>query len=238
MEIPIYFNIEYFKKDYLKDFKEIRKSNPDLNLIEYYNLIRKTYFNLHADLSRIDMNEELLIELLCGLYKNGEFIRFLYDEYFDDINYIFDNLGLTGRKRHLSYEIFVEVIKELVANEINNIDGKIAFISAEIQEFILNEVYKIEFQINPKKNTYKGKLSNPKKLAFLQVIGFFDLPIMQNLSEDKQNEIVSLLLDADKKEFVYKNRLNLNSIDPTYQTDKYTAYQHIGEMEKILNEMQ
>ncbi|WP_407498216.1 hypothetical protein [Elizabethkingia anophelis] len=97
--------------------------------------------------------------------------------------------------------------------------------------------------LNPRANGKKIKndskrLSNPKKLALLQELGVFELPILKSLSQDKQNEIIGFLLDADKKEFVYKNRININSKDPSYQTDKYTAYQYLDEMRKMISEME
>lgn len=61
---------------------------------------------------------------------------------------------------------------------------------------------------------------------------------MKNLSDDKQNEIIGLLLDADKTEFVYKNRLNINSKNPNYQIDKYGSYKYLDEMRNLLKEME
>lgn len=87
------------------------------------------------------------------------------------------------------------------------------------------------------KNIKKTTLSNPKKLALLTELGIFDLPIMRQLSEDNQNEIIALLLDANKIEFVYKNRLNINSKNPVYQIDKYTSFQYLDDMRKLLEEL-
>jgi len=86
-------------------------------------------------------------------------------------------------------------------------------------------------------NPKKKRLSNPRKLALLHELGIFDLPKMKNLSDDSQNEIISLLLDADKTEFVYKNRLNINSKDPSYQIDKYGAYKYLDEMKRLISDI-
>jgi hypothetical protein len=85
------------------------------------------------------------------------------------------------------------------------------------------------------KNIIKIKYSNPQKLALLQELGFFDLPALKTLTETKVNELTGFLLDADPKEFVYKNRLNLKSKDPNYQTDKYTAFQYLEEMKRLIS---
>lgn len=85
-----------------------------------------------------------------------------------------------------------------------------------------------------KVNTYKIKYKNPQKLALLQELGFFELPIFNTLTETRINEITGILLNADPKEFVYKNRLNLKSKKPLYQVDKYTAYQYLEEMKRLI----
>ncbi|WP_080780240.1 hypothetical protein [Chryseobacterium phocaeense] len=89
---------------------------------------------------------------------------------------------------------------------------------------------------NHKVNTHKIKYKNPQKLALLQELGFFELPIFNTLTETRINEITGILLDADPKEFVYKNRLNLKSKSPDYQTHKYTAYQYTEEMKRLISE--
>ena len=101
----------------------------------------------------------------------------------------------------------------------------------EFKKYLLE---KTKITLNQKPKT---KLSNPKKLALLCELGIFDLPLMKGLSDEQQNEIIGLILDADKKEFVYKNRLNINSKDPNYQIDKYGSYKYLEEMRTLINNL-
>lgn len=127
-----------------------------------------------------------------------------------------------------------DIIKEIITENIERLGGMIDYVVLEIQEFIINEIYKIEFlDINKKESSGKS-YSNPQKLALLHELGFFELPIFKNINETKINEITGFLLNANPKEFVYKNRLNLKSKSPNYQTDKYTAYQYLEEMKKLI----
>ena len=117
-----------------------------------------------------------------------------------------------------------------------NIDKLENFLKQTIQE--TNKIIALlifEITKQPKQYNIKPKLSNPKKLALLQELGIFDLPIMKNLTREKQNEIIGLLLDADKTEFVYKNRLNIDSKNPSYQIDKYGAYKYLEEMQNLIS---
>lgn len=104
----------------------------------------------------------------------------------------------------------------------------------KIAKFLINKAEAIQ-TTKKKDNVLKVKYKNPQKLALLQELGFFDLPIFKTLTETKINEITGLLLDADPKEFIYKNRLNLKSKAPNYQTEKYTAYQYLEEMKKLIS---
>ncbi|ASE62561.1 hypothetical protein CEQ15_14190 [Chryseobacterium indologenes] len=107
----------------------------------------------------------------------------------------------------------------------------------KIAQFLLKRVEELQ-NVQNKENTYKlkTKYSNPQKLALLQVLGFFELPIFKSLSETKINEITGIILGADPKEFVYKNRLNIKSKAPSYQIDKYTAFQYLDEMKSFINQ--
>ncbi|MGN7758904.1 hypothetical protein ACTJIV_15635 [Chryseobacterium sp. 22532] len=157
---------------------------------------------------------------------------------------------LKGMMGNVAENLYVSGFSRMLLENYTYIHGRI--LEVDFPSFIKNEyleLYEIsKFLLNKRKILQedktktlinsKIKFSNPKKLALLQTIGFFDSPFIKNLSEDKQNQIVALLLDADKKEFVYKNRLNLNSKNPNYQIDKYTAFQYVEEMEQLLNGMQ
>lgn len=103
----------------------------------------------------------------------------------------------------------------------------------------LTEQEKLINKLSNVKEKKQPKLSNPKKLALLHELGIFELPIMKNLSDDKQNEIIGLLLDADKKEFVYKNQANINTLNSNkpYDITKYTAYTYLDDMRALLSEM-
>ncbi|AZA52061.1 hypothetical protein [Chryseobacterium sp. G0201] len=104
----------------------------------------------------------------------------------------------------------------------------------KIAKFLINRAESLQAS-KKKENILKIKYKNPQKLALLQELGFFDLPIFTTLGEAKANEITGILLDADPKEFVYKNRLNLKSKSPNYQIEKYTSYQYLEEMKRLIS---
>lgn len=129
-----------------------------------------------------------------------------------------------------------------VLQEEGNFKEGVIFFDYEKYDVFLDEVgkiinfikSKIEIEPSHSKKKIKAKLSNPQKLALLHELGFFDLPVFESLTETRVNEITGLLLEADPKEFVYKNRLNLRSKSPEYQINKYTAYQYLEEMKKLI----
>ncbi|WP_139422332.1 hypothetical protein [Chryseobacterium mulctrae] len=228
MKVPIYFNLDKLEREYLIDFMDLKKNDPKLDFLTYLDSLSEIYFDIHSQMSVITHNEEILIESLEKYFNDKEF---------DD--YIFTNFGF----EIVDFQKSNQKIKEenlfgsFVRYKIFEIAFGIRLVTDDIYRFILNEILKLQIT-HTKKELQKIKtLSNPKKLALLQELGIFDLPIMQNLTDDKQNEIVALLLDADKTEFVYKNRLNINSKNPSYQTDKYTSYQHLESMKQLLDDM-
>ena len=66
----------------------------------------------------------------------------------------------------------------------------------------------------------------------------FDKPEIERLSEYEINKIEVKKEKSDKTEFVYKNRLNINSKNPNYQIDKYGSYKYLDEMRNLLKEME
>ncbi|WP_179471565.1 hypothetical protein [Chryseobacterium sp. H1D6B] len=218
-----YANLSDFKDEYIIDFENDDRYNNLLyylqDLLKYYNEFAKSILEKEEFPDEIDEFIESM-ELNSKLYS----LYLSKDQWTEDQFKELQTLNeAEKREMILTKNVFV-------FNSFWHMNLE------EIAKFINSELIKLKHSIIPiPKN--KVKLTNPKKLALLHAIGFFDLLIVKNLSEDNQNEIVALLLDADKKEFVYKNRLNLNSIDPSYQIDKYTAYQYVEEMGKLLDEM-
>lgn len=230
MEIVPYYTLKEFEESYLKDYLVFfDKGESEISLIDYFDKLNKYYSELQMLLSgNLDNN---LLSVIKDKFNWNVFREFV-DGKFPELNLIpdysvnaaLDEFNEMNKLHEHQIDIGISLYMELNA----------------ISSFLTNKI--IETTINNKTNIASRKnkkvMTNPKKLALLQTIGFFDLPIMRNLSEDNQNEVIALLLDADKKEFVYKNRLNLNSIDPNYQTDKYTAFQYVDEMEEMLKNMQ
>jgi hypothetical protein len=231
MELPMYSQIKAFKDNYLKDFRELKTGKA---LIDYLYDLKEIYskpelFNI--EFSRV---KKYLDEIKA---------KYSHDEIFDDFTEYLDNYhSFKEYERNLfppllnsyknDFEMYFEMnlyLRSLFWEYESRIKEIISFIEDEISR---NEYYSLSVA---KQKPKKQQLSNAKKLALLYSLGILDLPKMKNLSEDKQNEIIGLLLDADKKEFVYKNRLNINSLDPKYQIDKYTAYQYLDEMDKLLS---
>ncbi|AZB19737.1 hypothetical protein [Chryseobacterium indologenes] len=232
MKLPIYFNVKEFQKNYLRDFKQLKSKNPSFKIIDYYKCISDTYFNIHAELNEISYTNDDLIDYIFETFHQEEsFQNFINDKFFDTIIEKFKKAKL---KRY-DYVVTPKIVKEIIIENIELIGGIINYVVQEIQEFITNEIYKIEFLDTNKKTSQEKSYSNPQKLALLHELGFFELPIFKNLSEAKINEITGILLNANPKEFVYKNRLNLKSKSPNYQTDKYTAYQYLEDMKKLIS---
>lgn len=230
MELPVYFDFKKFERNYLIDFKDMRSKNPSLHILDYYKQISDTYFKIHADLNKINFTNNDLIDYLFELYNtHKDFLHCLNDLFFDTFMEKFKE-----RKRKDKYFTSSELVKEIIIENTEIIGSTIDYVVQEIQDFILNETYKIEFHSQDKKVSKGKTYTNPQKLALLQELGFFELPIFKGLTETRVNEITGLLLGADPKEFVYKNRLNLKSRDPDYQTDKYTAYQYLEEMKRLI----
>lgn len=215
--------IEVFKKQ-LAHFVYVASKK------EFY----KNKFSADIDWNNLTKSKSKIFEQL----SNKQYIEFR--------NHILERGGID-----IDYR-FIELSKKLISDYLildkkldsNNVE--VNFLYFDSGSFFRNEykeqhlIYNFlieKSKIPTTKKLVKKKLSNPKKLALLHELGIFDLPKMKNLSDDRQNEIIGLLLDADKTEFVYKNRLNINSIDPRYQTDKYTSYHHLDEMKKLLEDI-
>ena len=227
-----YYTFKSFEDNYLNVFKHLEDKN--ITLKQYLMYLRDWYseisefilFNFRLTLTREEsvkakefISDYFDLNMLIPVIKKCEYEnmpKVIYRSNFD-ISFIDDSDSSIG------------VLLLNILNEFSKIINLIE------KELIRLDVYSI--QENPKL-IKRQKLSNPKKLALLHELGLFDLPIMKKLSEDSQNEIVSLLLDANKKEFVYKNRLNINSKSPNYQTDKYTSYQYLDEMRMLLYEIE
>lgn len=236
MNIIPHYNFDDFENNYLQDYvKYLGESEKRFGLLEYYDQLEDYYSELLGVLGQ-NLFSDNLIEIIRETFDwelMQEFITVKYPK-------ITEKAIIKGNGKHtITYSLDIDSIR-LKQQEIGfslymELSKIFKFLNNKSIELTINQ-YEIKKIKNPKSK--KLDLSNPKKLALLQVIGFFDLPAISNLSEDKQNEIVALLLDADKKEFVYKNRLNLNSKNPNYQIDKYTAFQYLDEMKAMLNNME
>lgn len=258
MEIPIYYTFIDFEREYLFDYNKYYAS---ISLADYYEILLKEYtdrsllLNDYFEINNYNIKYNNLIvddyikrkkERHLQIYFDRIQKEFDWHSICNDIllNEYFEFISLNLKKKVSDIKLTnklggfksnIEIFNEFVLKRFENIHMKLINNFHEITLYI--ERKRIESKINTQLKKINNKLSNPKKLALLKAIGFFDLPTIIKLSEDSQNEIVALLLDADKKEFVYKNRLNLNSKNPNYQIDKYTAFQYVEEMERLLNEM-
>lgn len=227
MELPIYNNFQYFKDNYVKDFEFL--NNIDFRkYLEFLNYQYSEIIQLQNKIKGASINR---IDELKGEYKDERILKYVIRE----------NFGFYKNKDKNSIEIKyqndeVRFLNFQLKREIRY--NEISKAHSEILNFVQLEMFKLNVTATNKKPTKKSKLSNPKKLALLQELGIFELPIIKNLSDDKQNEIIGLLLDADKTEFVYKNRLNINSKNPNYQIDKYGSYKYLDEMRNLLKEME
>ncbi len=258
MEVPFYYEFKEFEKEYIFNFERFRDTFFDLEdyLRHQYERVDKEYERISNENYILTDKEKQQFGKMEGFVEvaTQKMVSDILDycpEYFPDYkkgeskqDYLLKvRLGLIKlsseekhveekeeERRTLNDKVFNAFLKEVICL---NLD--------EIVNFILSKLLEIknlkELSTNTKQQT-KRKLSNPKKLALLSELGIFDLPTMKNLSDDSQNEIIGLLLDADKTEFVYKNRLNINSKDPSYQIDKYGAYKYLDEMKRLISDDQ
>ncbi|MGV4414368.1 hypothetical protein [Chryseobacterium sp. T1] len=249
--------LEEFYEKYHKIIDEDYKNN----LLQNYNDSGNDYPTfLHNEKTKFTNYLETIDDILDPMLEKGweklnelernfsddeiKIIEKTMEDYFKDIpeirfmvSFLLVKELLEKINIHHSKEILKEYCEYSVGDKYVTLQQKT--IKEKCKEVIL--FFDVEIQKEQIKGTNlkpKSKLSNPKKLALLQELGIFDLPIMKNLSDDKQNEIIGLLLDADKQEFVYKNRLNINSKNPNYQIDKYGSYKYLDEMKKLLKEME
>lgn len=209
MEYNIYQSLQEFINYFEDDYYlEYVEINPNLTFIEYLTDILKLYSALVQEGNK-----------MWNVYAKDLKANKITKEIYDD---------LTTNNRRISHQFFE--ISRFIERKISRKKVDFEETTATVTK-IKNEILS---EINPKAKNKKW--SNPKKLAFIEVL--LRNPVaFQNLSEDKQNEIIAKFLDADKTEFVYKNRINIKSKAPSYQIDKYTAYQYIEEMESFLNDM-
>ncbi|REC76077.1 hypothetical protein DRF60_14430 [Chryseobacterium elymi] len=233
MEIIPHYIFKEFEENYLQEYViHLSEDAEKITLLDYYEKLDDYYSGLVRVLG--DLFNDQLIDIIKNnfhweVFRGFVFVKFpdLFESQIDGtlekatIRYSFEMNRLIENRLDIGVSLYMEL---------NNI---LSFLTNKIIEAALNRP-----ENNNDEKRKRVVLTNPKKLALLQAIGFFDLPTITELSEDDQNKIVALLLDADKKEFVYKNRLNLNSKNPNYQIDKYTAFQYVEEMEQLLNGMQ
>lgn len=209
MELNTYGTLAEFKENYESDyFGYYKREYPDSIFLEYLNNQLLTYSRLSIERAKL----------------NNQLKR--------------DSTEETSQQRELNKQIitFSEELYRQYCLIAQFLEDRINIKEGNDDEQI--ELIKKHTSASAKLKKERIILTNPQKLALLHELGVFDLPIMKNLSEDKQNELIGLVLGADKTEFVYKNRLNLNSRDPSYQIDKYGSYKYVDEMKNLLKEME
>ncbi|UCA62118.1 hypothetical protein KB553_11505 [Chryseobacterium rhizoplanae] len=248
MSIELYYTFKDFEMGYLLDYEKLFKH---LTLNEYYKALLEEYASKASIVQdSFDINDTLvkynnsIVDAWVAKKKQAINADKLYklqnafdwaeicDKYFFEAYWKYISSSNKRNKAFTNEEIF----RDFCVKNLSSIQESLWQNLMKINYFLQRKIIESNATLIEKKQI--KRLTNPKKLALLQVMGFFDLPAIANLSSDKQNEIVALLLDADKKEFVYKNRLNLNSKNPNYQIDKYTAYQYLEEMKAMLNNME
>lgn len=206
MEYNLYISFVEFCSYYEDDYHlELKENYPDLTMDEYLRSLRVFYFGLWKESRKVSAS-----------YKRDFEEKLLTADQYKDL------VGITGKNSQQFRNIFSFIDRKIQRNELD-IENSGAMAN-QLRRDILSE-------INPTAKT--KKLSNPKKLALFAAI-LRNPEKFHNLPDDKQHEAIAQLLDADKTEFVYKNMINLKSKSPSYQIDKYTAFQYVEAMEKYL----
>ncbi|WP_027383252.1 hypothetical protein [Epilithonimonas caeni] len=207
MEITIYCTYKDFKTYYLNDFR-VLKENQAISIRDYYSILSEKYRFIFNSFPLGKDNQQEKKSFIESTFNKERLENFFLQLIIKEFAITYEN----------AYEITDKMMDEIF----------------HIFTFLDEEILKLPEQDAPKKKI-KITLSNSKKIALLFELGIFETPIMKSLTPTKQNEIIGLLLDADPKEFVYKNRLNLISKSPKYQIEKYTAYQYLDEMKDLIN---
>ncbi|QIG89400.1 hypothetical protein G6R40_06775 [Chryseobacterium sp. POL2] len=250
--------------EFYEKYHKIRDEDYKINLLQNYNDSGNDYHTfLNNEKTKFTNYLETIDDILDPMLEKGwdklnelelnfsddeiKIIEKTIEDYFKDIpeikfmvSFLLVEELLQKINIHHSKEILKEYCEYSVGDKYVTLQQNI--IKEKCKEAVL--FFNVEIQkeqikgLNQKiKSKPKPALSNPKKLALLYELGIFDLPIMKNLTSEKQNEIIGLLLDADKIEFVYKNRLNIDSKNPSYQIDKYGAYKYLEEMQKLISDI-
>lgn len=222
-----YFTLNDFERTYLNLYKHLQMEDNSLTFAKYLELLIIKYTKLYNRLEELIVDEQFTV-LVDTYFKNIWFLVFF------KVNFGF------VKERKVNYEDFKKLLNDFIQARAFEVGDCLLDSVGKICQFISNEKLKLSINTeeNKKINTNKRKvLKDTEKLALAHELGFFELLESQNMPDDKINRIMGLFLDKDPKEFVYKNLLNINSKNPNYQTDKYTAYQYLEPMKKLIDEL-
>ncbi|WP_419868714.1 hypothetical protein [Chryseobacterium sp. CT-SW4] len=226
-KIPEYFSLKHFQNNYLSAY-QYNIEDQGVTFLEFHKLVQTKYLDFSRKILDIFHHQKFSV-LVDTYFENENFRYYLKDTY----NF--------KREEKISGGDFEKLLTQFIKEDFYIIGDTVIKNLIDIQRFIQNEIIKLTIQAKENKqiNTPKkrGTLKDTEKLALAYVSGFIEILKTQNMPDDKINRIIGLFLDKDSKEFVYKNRLNIEAKEPYYQTDKYTAYQYIEPIKKYLDEL-
>ena len=164
MEIPIYFSLKQFEREYLVDFATIKNKNAGFEIQDYYKLVAEKYFDLHSQSSRIAPTKEDQVKLLLKLVQYDEFIYFLWDAF---------NSELETLQATTNIEDENILIVKFINENYTAVFSKIMFITDDIHRFILNKI------IERNQNNFVGEfdfsnIPDKVRLIVLEKLGLIE----------------------------------------------------------------